>query len=206
MDFVPLAGWQMRLVYWAMRRPKWRRFMPAKLRRGIHETRAFMLGNGWRMIKGGPQWSERLGSLSVEWPVPGMTAVRFQELQAEFWPRAVWLVKKIARGENRSAVLWLAKLNLEVVYPLLQEEARLQGRVPRPEARKAEQWLDEKRLVQTVFAAGPEPQQLAGSLLGLMGLFKDVSRSVAARLNYRLSDTSELEEWLKGELAKRQVG
>lgn len=205
-DFVPLAEWQMKLVYWVMRRPKWHRFMPTKLRHGIHETRAFMLGNGWRLLKGGSEWTERLSALSVEWPVPGMTAVRFQELQAEFWPRAVWLMKKIARGENRSAVLWLAKLNLEVVYPLLQEEARLQGRVSRPEARKAEQWLDDNRLAQTNFAVVPESRQLAGSLLGLMDLFKDVSRSVATRLNYRLSDTSELEEWLKGELAKRQVG
>lgn len=205
-DFIPLAGWQMRLVYWAMRRPKWHRFMPAKLHRGIHETRAFMLGNGWRMLKGGPKWSERLDALSVEWPVPGMTAVRFQELQAEFWPRAVWLMKKIARGENRSAVLWLAKLNLEVVYPLLQEEARLQGRVPRPEARKAEQWLNDKRLAQTDFAAVPEPQQLADSLLGLMDLFKDVSRSVAAHLNYLQYDATKVETWLRRQLAKLAAG
>lgn len=204
-DFVPLAGWQMRLVYWAMRRPRWQAFMPAKLRRGIHETRAFMLGSGWRLLKGGQDWNDRLDALSVEWPVPAMTAARFQELQTEFWPRAVWLMKKIARGENRSAVLWLAKLNLEVVYPLLQEEARLQGRVSRPEARKAEQWLDEKRLAQTVFSAVPEQSQLAVSLLSLIELFNDVSHSVATQFAYRKSDTPKVEAWLRAKLTRRSV-
>ena len=201
-DFVPLAAWQMKLVYWGMRHPAWAKEMPTRLRRGILETRAFLLGSGYRVLVGGKAWERRLTALDVEWVGPSMSAEEFFRHVGAFWQKSVWLTKKIARPEPRSAMHWLHKLVTDHVYALLAEEARLAGRPARPEARKAEQWLDARRLAQTVIATGTDQRVLARALLAEITLFEEVSRSVAATRSFILPDHSAVAAWLRAELMK----
>lgn len=201
-DFVPLAAWQMKLVYAGMRHPRWASWMPTRLRRGIQETRGFMLGSGYRLLAGDPVWIRRFAALQESWPSPELSAEDFAHHTAAFWPKAVWVCKKIARPEPRSAMHWLHLLVVQHVYALLMEEARLEGRTPRAEARKAEQWLDARRLQQTAVVTGVEQAQLAQALLAELSLFREVTASVAGRRGWVVPDYTAVETWLRAELAK----
>ncbi|MDI1319068.1 MAG: aminoglycoside 6-adenylyltransferase, partial [bacterium] len=119
-DFVPLAVWQMKLVYAAMQHPARVRWMPRRLVRGIQETRGFMLG--------GVDWERRFAALALAWPAIELSAGEFAQHVTAFWQKAVWIFKKIVRPELRSAMHWLHLLVVHHVYVLLAEEARLAGR------------------------------------------------------------------------------
>lgn len=204
-DFIPLAAWQVKLAYAAMRHPGARGWFPPALHRGIHNLR-LVARPGTRVIVGGPAWERRLTALAVEWPAADFSATDFQEHTSAFWRHAVWVGKKIMRGELRAALRWHHLELREQVYALLEEEARLAGRTPRPEARKAEHWLDDARLRQTVITTGPEQRVLARALLAELTLFREVAQSVAARRGFSLPDYSAVETWLRTELAKVSGG
>jgi len=199
-DFVPLAAWQMKVVYWAMRRPQWLNLMPNRLWRGILETRHFLLGSGYRLLVGSADWERRLEALQLSWPSKELSPAEIKKHADAFWQKSVWVFKKIARPEPRSAMHWLHLLVVNHVYAMLEEEARLAGRMPRPEARKAESWLDERRLVQTTFVTGPDPRVLAKALLGQISLFREVSESVARQRKVALPDYRSVEQWLRSNL------
>jgi hypothetical protein len=201
-DFIPLASWKMKMVYWAMRHPEWVKWMPTLLHRGIIETRAFLLGSGYRVVIGRNGWEKRLTALNAHWNGLQMTTEEFTTHAAAFWQKAIWLAKKIARPEPRSAMHWLHKLITDHVYALLAEEARLAGRSSRPEARKAEQWLDAKRLTQTAVETGTDQRVLARALLGQITLFEEVCRSVAGSRGWEAPDYSAVAAWLRQELGK----
>ena len=90
-DFVPLAAWQMKVVYAAMRLPARAGWMPRRLVRGIQETRGFMLGSGYRLLAGGADWTERFTALEKDWPVIELTAEEFAQHTAAFWQKTVWV-------------------------------------------------------------------------------------------------------------------
>lgn len=200
-DFVLLASWQMKLACWAMRRPGAQGWFPSGLRRGVHNLR-LVAGPGHRVILGGPAWEHRYAALAVAWPEETFSADDFQYHAAAFWRHAVWVARKILRGELRAAVRWQHVELREHAYALLEEEARLAGRAPRPEARQAEKWLDETRLRQTAATTGPDQQSMARALLAEMTLFREVSRNVAERRGFVLRDYSAIETWLRTELGK----
>lgn len=201
-DFVLLIAWQMKLVFAGMRRPQWMIWMPGKLRRGIYETRAFMLGSGYRLLVGSESWTRRFTALQKPWPQVGLSAEEFARHSAAFWPKAVWICKKILRPEPRSAMHWLHLLVVNHVYPILAEEARLEGRTSRPEARKAEQWLGASRLEQTAIRTSPEQAQLAAALLAELALFQDVTQCVATWRKFEVPDYSAVAQWLTTKLVK----
>ncbi len=201
-DFVPLAAWQMKLVYAGMKHPGWASWMPHRLRRGIQETRAFMLGSGFRLLAGNSEWHRRFSALETAWPAMELAEDEFVSHAAAFWPKAVWVFKKIARPEPRSAMHWLHLLSVQHVYVLLAEEARLAGREPRPEARKAEKWLDERRLNQTAISVSLDQRSLARALLAELTLFEEACRSVAESRGFAQQDYSAVAAWLRAELAK----
>lgn len=200
-DFVVLAAWQMKLVYWAMARPWTRHFMKSALLRGIAQARLFV-GPGYRVIHGGSAWVRRLSALDVPWPAMDFKVADFQSLLSGFWRHAVWVQKKIMRGENRAALRWLQIEVTERRQLLLAEEARLAGRPVRAEARKAEKWLDERRLIQTSIEIRPDQQVLARALLAEVDLFEQLSLSVANSREFALPDYSAVSTWLRTELAK----
>ena len=199
-DFVLLANWQMKLVYWGMGRPGLAGWMPAQLRRGILETREILLNSGYRVLIGGKDWEYRMTALLTPWTDQRMNLAEFQRHSAAFWQKSVWVAKKIARPEPRSAMHWLHKLITEHVYALLAEEAWLAGRGARPEALKAEKWLDSRRLGQTSFETGIDQQGLARTLLGVIGLFEEVAENVAIKKGFPVGNYSEVAAWLKIEL------
>ena len=201
-DFVLLAAWQMKLVYWGMKHPELARFMPDRLHRGILETRVILLGSGFRVLTGGKPWEERLAALKVPWASRRMSAEEFSMHVAAFWQKAVWVTKKIVRPEPRSAMHWLHKLVVEHVYALLEEEAWLAGRVARPEALKAEKWLDAKRLAQTAIETGTDQRVLARALLAEIALFEEVCLSVATSRGWAAPDYTAVAAWLRRELTK----
>lgn len=201
-DFIPISPWKMRLLYAAMRRPDRAKWYPGALRGGIHEVRKFMHAFGWRVMVGGAEWEQRLEALHVAWPERFLTEAEFDRTQAEFWPKAVWLLKKVARPEPRSAMHGLHAVLLAQVYPLLEEEARVAGKKSRSEARKAERWLDPERMSQTAIATDVEKVTLARALLATIDLFTEAAAKVAALRGFRVAEHAAVEEWLRSELAR----
>jgi aminoglycoside 6-adenylyltransferase len=198
-DFVPLAAWQMKLVYWAMARPALSGLYPAVLRQGIANTR-LIVRPGYQVILGDSAWTRRLAALAVPWPDRQVSADDFLHHNRAFWRHAVWVQKKICRGEVRAALRWNQREVMEHLLALLEEEARLAGRAARPEARKAEQWLDDRRLAQTGIPVAPDQRALARALLAEMALFEEVSRSVAQSRGFALPDDAAVAAWLRSEL------
>jgi len=200
-DFVLLVPWQMKLVYWAMARPGLSRWYPRSLRSGIHNTQR-VLRPGYKVICGGPAWEQRLRALEVPWPERIMREADFAHATSAFWRHAVWLLKKIARGELRAATRWYTLEMFDHIHVLLAEEARLAGRAPRTEARSAEQWLDAGRLRQTEITTAPDRRVMTQALIAAIGLFEEVSASVAASRGFKPADHSAVAAWLRAELAK----
>ncbi len=199
-DFVPLANWQMRVVFWGMRHPRLAERMPRRLLHGIRETRGFLLGSGFRLLVDGGGWGHRLTALQTSWPEENIPHSVYIRHVSAFWQKATWVCKKVARPEPRSAVLWMHAMLRDHLYALLAEEARLAGRPARAEARKAEQWLDDRRLAQTDIAVNLDQQALARALLAQIDLFEDVSRSVALARGFALPDNAAVAAWLRSEL------
>lgn len=201
-DFVPLADWQMRVVFWGMRRPGLAERMPRLLLHGIRETRAFLLGSGFRLLVDTGGWEHRLTALKTSWLGEKISEPAYARHVSAFWVKSTWVYKKVARPEPRSAVLWMHALIRDHLYALLAEEARLAGRSARSEARKAEQWLDGRRLGQTDITVNLDQQALAGALLAQIDLFEEVSRSVALARGFAPADHTAVAAWLRAELGK----
>jgi len=202
-DFVPMPAWQIKLVYWGMRHPEMVKWMPGRLRRGIMETRVILLNSGYRVLVGGESWETRMTALNVHWSSHRMSVTEFEKHVTAFWQKAVWVTKKIARPELRSANHWLHKLILQHVYALLEEEAWLAGKNARPEALKAEKWLDLRRLAQTAIETGVDQRLLARALLAQIALFEEVTQSIAQTRNFIVPDCSAVAAWLRAELNSR---
>jgi hypothetical protein len=200
-DFVLLTAWQMRLVCRAMRHPGAAAWYPPALREGVRNLR-LVAGPGHRVVIGGSAWEQRYAALGVAWPESGFTADDFLFHTAGFWRHAVWITKKIRRGELRAAQRWAHIELREHTYALLAEEARLEGRAPRPEARQAERWLGEARLRQMTALTGVTQRELAGALLAELTLFHEVTASVAARRGWAVPDHAAVGAWLRTELAQ----
>lgn len=204
-DFVPITGWQMKLVYWVMARPGLRTWLPGVIRRGVENTR-LVVCPGHKVVIGGADWERRLQALSSPWPERDFSAEDFVFHTSGFWRHAVWVQRKILRGESRAALRWDQLEVGEHLYALLAEEARIAGRQPRPEARKAEQWLDARRLAQTDLTLSLDQKVLARALLAQIDLFEEVARSVAASRGFPLRDYSAVAAWLRAELGRVLAG
>lgn len=200
-DFVLLSAWQMKLAFRAMRHPRAQAWYPTALRQGIYNLR-LVACPGYRVILGGERWERHYSALGTSGRAAGLAPDDFLYHLAAFWRHAVWVAKKILRGELHAALRWSHVELREHSYALLAEEARLEGRMPRPEARKAEQWLGARRLQQTAIATGPEQAGLAEALLAEMALFQEVTQSVAKRRGFAVPDYTAVERWLRAELAK----
>ena len=203
-DFVLLAPWQMKLVYWAMAYPGLSHLYPRALRSGIYNTQR-VLRPGYKVVHGGLPWEKRLTALNAPWPKRILTVEEFWRTRSAFWRHAVWLLKKISRGELRAAARWYTLEMFDHVYVLLAEEARLAGRQTRTEARSAEQWLDAARLRQTEITTAPNQKIMAVALEAAIDLFQEVSANVAAQRGFTLKDYSAVETWLRTELSRLTV-
>lgn len=199
-DFVPLSARIMKLVYWAMARPEWAWLYPAALRRGIQSARLIAYP-GYKVILGGEAWERRVAVLRTAWPEQSLRPDDLVFHVNAFWRHSMWVFKKVSRGELRAALRWNHVELWPHVWILLAEEARIAGRVARPEARQAEQWLDPRRLDQTRLVMAADRAALAQALLAQMDLFEEVSLAVAKSRGVVLPDHAPLSTWLRRELA-----
>lgn len=200
-DFVLLSAWQMKLVCWAMQRPGAQAYYPATLRRGIRNLQ-LVARPGCKVVLGGAAWEKRYAAMTMDWPTVQLSAQDFEFHIAAFWRHAVWVGKKTLRGEVRAALRWSQVEQMKHVTVLLEEEARLAGRSPRPELRQAERWLEPRRLVQTATALGADKQVLSRAQLEVLTLFEEVSGVVATQRGFPLPDYSAVAAWLRAELTK----
>ncbi len=199
-DFVPLTSWQMKLVYWSMARPQLRAFFPAQLLHGILNTQ-LVVGPGFRVLYGDSGWVRRMEALNVNWDVASSTNERLHEVISGFWRHAIWVSKKICRGESHAALRWYYYEVVERRWKLLEVEARINGRSSRPEARKAELWLSPRRLEQTQIVTSIDQSVLARALLAEIALFEEVARSVSDSRGISLPDYSAVAGWIRAQLA-----
>ncbi|WP_438479629.1 aminoglycoside 6-adenylyltransferase [Oleiharenicola lentus] len=200
-DFVLLPAWQMKLACWGLNHPQWQKWFPSMLRRGVYNLQLIGVP-GYRVVLGGPEWEKRLAGLRGDWSPRIMSAEDFDFHVTSFWRHAVWVFKKTMRGEFRAAQRWHAREVREHLYALLEEEARVSGLKPRPEARQAERWLTPERLAQTSVQLTPQRAALAQALLAEVALFREATASVATLRGFKLGDYSALENWLRSELGK----
>ncbi|HVZ65713.1 MAG TPA: aminoglycoside 6-adenylyltransferase [Lacunisphaera sp.] len=194
-DFVLLPSWQMKLVFFAMRCPWARQLYPRALRRGI-ENQRMVAGRGYRVILGQESWERRYSALASSWPAAGIQENDFEFHCAGFWRHAVWTAKKLMRGELRASARWFYVEMRDHLWAVLEMDAELDGRRPRPEARQAEHWLAADKLRQTGTAVASDKAVLSQALLGDMELFKQTSMSVANRCGFHLQAYDEIYTWL----------
>jgi hypothetical protein len=135
-----------------------------------------------------------------------MTGEEFEALVSGFWRHAVWVHKKIMRGEARAALRWMHRELFERCWHLLEEESKVAGRSSRPEARHAERWLDARRLSQTAITTTADQKILAQALLAEMDLFEEVTHNVANAKRYIFRDPSALIGWMRVELENLSAG
>lgn len=200
-DFVLLSAWQLKLACFAMRHPGAQTWFPAALRRGVKNLQ-LVVRPGYRVVLGGPEWEKRYAATAGEWPDKKFSAEDLAHHVSGFWRHAVWVAKKTLRGELRAASRWFQVELRRHTYALLEEEMRLAGRNPRPEARQAETWLSGERLAQTSRPVALGQAHLAAALLEEIELFGEVSRNVASRHGFQAPDHAAVEKWLRAELSR----
>ena len=191
-DFVLVPTWHMKLALGAMRYPWAERYYPAALRRGIRNLR-LIAAPGCQLVVGDEGWRGRLTALNAPWPVSAMSEQEFTSQVTGYWRHMVWVRKKAVRGENLAAQRWHVVHARENLWRLLEEDARLSGRKPRPEARYAEQWLNEQDLAALQqMEQGPVHTRLRAEA----ELFQRVAARVAKARDFTYNDHAELTRWM----------
>jgi hypothetical protein len=112
----------------------------------------------------------------------------------------VWVTKKIQRGEVRTAQREFHRILMEKTWLLMEEEARSLGAAARPKARRAEQWLEPRRLAQTALGTSTDAAVLRRATLDVAEAFADVARSLAAARGWSWQEPAALRDWVRAQL------
>jgi hypothetical protein len=204
-DFVILKTIELRLAFAALRAPGLAPLWPPPLKFGVRDLK-IIASPGWRIIKGGAAWERRYARLGQIAPWPRLSEAEFHELCAAFWAAAVWIAKKIARGELRAAQRHFHISLTELHWRLLEEEARDHSRSARPEARRAERWLPPARVGQTGFATAAEEVALGQALGAAIAAFDDVAAALALQRGWTSRDFAAVRTWLREQIEARARG
>lgn len=190
-DFVILAAWELRVAFLALRFPRLKAWWPGPLAKGIADLRC-VAGRGSRVVHGGAGWSRRFERLA---PLPlTPTEAAFSHACDIFWTQFVWVVKKVERGELLAAQRGFHLHLVESTLTILAMEADEAGR-PRPEGRKAEQWLSSDRLRSMAITSAPSTEVLEHALADLAFLFHDASQAVAKQRGWAFNQREGLRMW-----------
>lgn len=199
-DFIPLEAWQMKLVYMAMAYPRVSRIYPRALTRGILST-ILIVRPGYRILLGAEKWEKRLAAVNAPWPRPVFTPEQFQHHLSGFWRNAIWVQKKICRGELQAALRWFHTELVTHRWALLEEECRIEGGLPRPEARKAEIWLNPLRQKQSTTLTAADRKILSDALLAEIALFESLSKRIGAKHGIKIPDYAPISNFLRCEIS-----
>ena len=151
---------------------------------------------GWKVLKGGAAWERRYTRLGREVPWPRLTEAALRAHADTFWATAVWVAKKVARGELRAAQREFHRVLVEKIWLVLEDEARDRTPQVRPEARRAERWLPPAQVAETAFATAPDAQAMTAALEEAADTFAAVCARLAVTRGWGLDDPTALRRWL----------
>ncbi|ACB75691.1 hypothetical protein [Opitutus terrae] len=160
-DLVVLPAGRLRFARWAVRLGWHRR--SAGLRRSLQDL-AVVIRPGWRMLKGGPAWQAFCERVVAEVPDPRLSDAAARNLAEGFVCDAIWVERKIDRGEWLAAQRMLHRSLAETNFQLLHELKLRCGERSFPEARRAERVLPAAERAMIAVAARPEPGDLRAAL------------------------------------------
>jgi len=160
-DFVLLPAGTMRLARWVMALGLHRR--EGKLRRSLQDL-VLIIRPGWRFLHGGERWDPTYRRLVQEVPDPRLDDAAVRQKVAEFRCDAVWVQRKLERGELLAAQRQLHLLLAETNLQLLHELRLRRGERSFPEARRIERVLGEADLGAVTISALPNGDSLRQAL------------------------------------------
>ena len=162
-----------------------------------------ILARGYRVLVDKAGLGEKLKRVPEEEPVALMGAEEFQNLAGDFWYHAVWIAKKLVRGELFTAV---ACLNGYMQWRLLAMIEGLARAIHGTDydtwhsGRFMEEWAEPwivERMVGCWSGYGEKDAKRA--LMNIMGLFREVSSDLANRRHFvfRFEAECYATEWVK---------
>lgn len=160
-DFVVLPADRMRQARWAVALGLHRRI--TGLRRSLQDL-AVIVRPGWQLLKGAARWQSFLEKVVAEVPDPRLSDAEVRNLAEGFVCDAVWVRRKIDRGEWLAAQRTLHRALAETNFRLLHELKLRRGERSFPEARRAERILSESELALVSIAALPAAAALTPAL------------------------------------------
>lgn len=162
-----------------------------------------ILARGYRVLVDKAGLEEKLKRAPEEEPVALMGAEEFQNLVGDFWYHAVWIAKKLVRGELFTAV---ACLNGYMQWRLLAMIEGLARAIHGTDydtwhsGRFMEEWAEPwivERMAECWSGYGEKDAKRA--LMNIMGLFREVSSDLANRRHFvfRFEAECYATEWVK---------
>lgn len=162
-----------------------------------------ILARGYRVLVDKAGLEEKLKRAPEEEPVALMGAEEFQNLVGDFWYHAVWIAKKLVRGELFTAV---ACLNGYMQWRLLAMIEGLARAIHGTDydtwhsGRFMEEWA-EPWIVERMAGcwSGYGEKDAKRALMNIMGLFREVSSDLANRRHFvfRFEAECYATEWVK---------
>lgn len=162
-----------------------------------------ILARGYRVLVDKAGLGEKLKRVPEEEPVALMGAEEFQNLAGDFWYHAVWIAKKLVRGELFTAV---ACLNGYMQWRLLAMIEGLARAIHGTDydtwhsGRFMEEWA-EPWIVERMAGcwSGYGEKDAKRALMNIMGLFREVSSDLANRRHFvfRFEAECYATEWVK---------
>ena len=162
-----------------------------------------ILARGYRVLVDKAGLEEKLKRAPEEEPVALMGAEEFQNLVGDFWYHAVWIAKKLVRGELFTAV---ACLNGYMQWRLLAMIEGLARAIHGTDydtwhsGRFMEEWA-ELWIVERMAGcwSGYGEKDAKRALMNIMGLFREVSSDLANRRHFvfRFEAECYATEWVK---------
>jgi hypothetical protein len=134
-----------------------------KLRRGLQDL-AVVIRPGWRFLKGGAAWDGLYRRVVAEVPDPRLRDDEACGLADVFLCEAVWVRRKIERGELVAAQRMLHGELAETNFRLLHEIKLRRGERSFPEARRIERVASPAELDAVTVNAALEAGALRGAL------------------------------------------
>jgi hypothetical protein len=160
-DFVVIPARHLRLAKLAVAFGWHRR--EGKLRRGLRDL-AVVIRPGWRFLKGGAAWDAFYRRVVAEVDDPRLSDEAAGSLAKIFLCEAVWVRRKITRGELVAAQRMLHGELAETNFRLLHEIKLRRGERSFPEARRIERIASPSELEAVTVNAALEAGALRGAL------------------------------------------
>ncbi len=160
-DFVIVPARRFTLAKWAVALGRHRR--EGKIRSGLQDL-AVVIRPGWRFLKGGREWEAFYRRVVAEVDDARMSDEAAAGLAEIFLCEALWVRRKIERGELTAAQRMLHRELAETNFRLLHELKLRRGERSFPEARRIERIASPSELEAVTVNAALEAEALRSAL------------------------------------------